>query len=233
MDDWKLLMQGDNMSKSSWDPDQRTVTIESDLSESPQNEVFEAGVVEKKAPYQIHHRYIVSQIKSGFLLIDQQAASERIIYEKYLAILESGQPNTQKLLFPQNIQFAADDDHVLSGILPDLQNVGFDIQPFGKHTYVIHGVPQDLPLEMEVEPFIEQCIDQAKLETDVQARPIEAVAKAMAQKLCIKRGTPMNEEETTSLIDQLFACAYPYKNSAGRDCFITYNLDEINKQLSK
>ncbi len=74
----------------------------------------------QKAPYQIHGQYIVSHIKSGFLLIDQQAASERILYERYLDALRQQPAAVQQLLFPKNIELSPADAALLRSILPEV-----------------------------------------------------------------------------------------------------------------
>ena len=124
----------------------KAFTIESQWSANPVTDDPTSGFAnEKKRPYQIHNTYVVSHIKSGFLLIDQQAAHERILYERYLSFLKDQQPLTQKQLFPKTINLSPIDSQVLLKIIPEINLLGFDIQEFGNESFVIHGIPADLP----------------------------------------------------------------------------------------
>lgn len=186
---------------------------------------------QRKQPYQIHASYIVSQIKSGFLLIDQQAAHERILYERYLEKLNSEQTNTQKTLFPQTLYFSPSDMSMLKEVLPQINQLGFDIQDFGADSLVVHGIPADFEESTNVQKVVEDLLEQYKLDVDLALDTKERIAQSMARTAAIKRGQLLSPTEMKELIDQLFACAVPYKNPKGRNCFITYELDELEKRF--
>jgi DNA mismatch repair protein MutL len=95
-------------------------------------------------PYQLHRRYIVSHIKSGFILIDQQAAHERILFERYIAQLAHNSKSSQRQLFPQTIELNAEDTEIMREMLEDVNALGFDIQEFGRQSFVIHSFPSDI-----------------------------------------------------------------------------------------
>jgi DNA mismatch repair protein MutL len=183
-----------------------------------------------KEPYQIQASYIVSHIKSGFILIDQQAASERIMYEKYLDAIEEKNIVVQQILFPRTLRFSTSDAVLLKEILPEINNLGFDIQEFGGGTFIVHGVPADWNGQNE-QKVIEHLIEQFKKETDLRLNSTERIARSMARQAAIKRGTPLNIVEMRELIDRLFACSMPFVSPAGRKCFITYDLETLNKQF--
>ena len=186
---------------------------------------------QRKAPYQIHASYIVSQIKSGFLLIDQQAAHERILYERYLDKMHQENPATQQTLFPQALHFNPSDTAVLKEILPKINQLGFDIQDFGNESFVVQGLPADLAEDANIQEVVENLLEQYKSDLDFGLDSKERIAQSMARSSAIKRGTPLTATEMQELIDQLFACSVPYKNPAGRNCFITYELDELEKRF--
>ena len=94
-------------------------------------------------PYQLHHRYIVSHIKSGFILIDQQAAHERILFERFIMQLAHNNKSSQRQLFPQSIDLNAEDTEIMHEVLHDINALGFDIQEFGKQSFVIHSFPAE------------------------------------------------------------------------------------------
>lgn len=184
------------------------------------------------APYQIHGSYIVSHIKSGFLLIDQQAAHERILYEKYLKILADQTASTQQTLFPATIDLAPAQATVLRSILTEINLLGFDIQSFGGNTFLIHGVPPELTGNSNETTVIESLLEQYRNNLELKLTARENIARAMARSAAIKRGQNLTPEEMQSLIDRLFACELPYKSPAGRNCFLTFELDDLQKRFS-
>ena len=186
---------------------------------------------QRKLPYQIHASYIVSQIKSGFLLIDQQAAHERILYERFMDKLENGHPVTQKTLFAQTLYFSPADTAILKEIAGQVNQLGFDVQDFGNDSFVVHGIPADFPEGQDVQKALENLLEQYKSDLDVALGTKERIAQSMARSSAIKRGKTLTPIEMKELIDQLFACAVPYKNPSGRNCFITYELDELEKRF--
>ncbi|MEM9823444.1 MAG: DNA mismatch repair endonuclease MutL, partial [Bacteroidota bacterium] len=209
-----------------------SVTIESKWSEStPIDDRNNSFSRPQKHPYQIHGRYIVSQIKSGFLLIDQQAAHERILYERYLSALHNKQTATQKELFSKTVNLSPADAQVLQEMLPQMQVLGFDIQDFGQNSFVIHGVPADLSGGKNEQDLIEALVEQYKTNLELKLNTQESIARSMARGAAIKRGQSLNPTEMQELIDQLFACEVPYKSPNGQHCFITFELEELQKRF--
>lgn len=186
----------------------------------------------QKDPYQIHGQYIVSHIKSGFLLIDQQAASERILYERYLDALGSQPIATQKMLFPKTIEFPAADAALLRDILQEVNYLGFEIAEFGGNAFVVHGTPADLAGVSE-EALLEKVLEQYKDNLELELGTQDNLARAMARSAAVKRGQPLAISEMQDLIDQLFACSVPYSSPSGRNCFITFELTELQKRFSR
>lgn len=184
------------------------------------------------APVQLHRRYIVSQIKSGFILIDQQAAHERILFERYLRLLEKKKHDSQRQLFPQNLELNAGDTQILKEILPDINNLGFDIQEFGKNSFVIHGFPSDI-LQGDEKKIVEELIEQFKMNAGVnKLNKRENLAKSIAASSAIKTGKALGTEEMRALIDELFACENPYNAPNGKLTFVTFANDELEKKFA-
>lgn len=182
-------------------------------------------------PHQIQNRYIVSQIKSGFILIDQQAAHERIMFERYLKLLEKNRNESQRQLFPQNLDLNALDAQILLQILPEINNLGFDIQDFGKNSFVIHGFPADI-LQGDEKKMIEELIEQYKMNSQVtKLSKRESLAKSLAYSSSIKAGKKLSVEEMKTLIDELFACENAFNAPNGRLTFITIGNDELDKRF--
>jgi DNA mismatch repair protein MutL len=182
--------------------------------------------------WQIHKRYIISQIKSGLTIIDQHVAHERVLYEKAKKSLQGRQGVSQQLLFPQTVQLSPDDYLILTEILPFLEKIGFSLKEFGTNTIVIEAIPADIKTGFERD-LLTDIIDyyhETKGETsDVK----DAVAKSFACKSAIKSGKEMSYEEMASLIDQLFATENPYFCPHGRPIVINLTIEELDKRFGR
>lgn len=212
---------------------QAPITIESSFSEEKTLEDDQRGFSKsQKDPYQVHAAYIVSHIKSGFLLIDQQSAHERILYERYLRILHEQAASSQQQLFPRTLELAPAEAATLKEILEQINLLGFDIQTFGANTFVINGVPAELAGKKDETKVIEMLLEQFRKNLDFKLDIQENIARSMARSAAIKRGQLLEVREMQSLIDQLFACSLPFKSPSGRNCFITFELSELEKQFN-
>jgi DNA mismatch repair protein MutL len=186
----------------------------------------------QRDPYQIHGQYIVSHIKSGFLLIDQQAASERVLFERYFAALENQPIAVQKVLFPKTIELSAADAALLREVLDDVNLLGFEVSDFGGNTFAIHGAPADMPPGTSEEMLLEKVLAQYKENLDLQLGTRDNLARSMAKNAAIRRGQPLTVQEMQDLVDRLFACAIPFNSPAGRKCFIKFDLEELQKKFA-
>jgi DNA mismatch repair protein MutL len=189
---------------------------------------------EKEAPaFQLHNQYILTPIKSGFIVIDQQAAHERVLYEKYLAQLHGKKHHSQQQLFPQTLNLSSSDAAILSEIVSDINNLGFDVQPFGKDTFVIHGIPAEFE-NMHQQKVIEDIIEQFKEDkAQLKINKHDLIAKSLAKSNAIKAGQKLTEKEMLHLIDELFACSIPYASPAGTHTFVTFGLHDLEKHFNK
>ncbi len=186
----------------------------------------------QREPYQIHGQYIVSHLKSGFLLIDQQAASERVLYERYLSALENQPIATQKALFPKTVELSAADAALLRDILDEVNCLGFEIAEFGGNTFAIHGSPAELRSGHAEEMLLEKVLTQYKGNLELQLGTRDNLARSMARNAALRRGQLLTPQEMQDLIDRLFACAVPYNSPTGRKCFIQFDLEDLQKQFS-
>ena len=200
------------------------INAENNTTESGFNKVV-------TAPSQIHSTYIISQIKSGFMLIDQQAAHERILTERYQRALDDQQLPTQQLLFPKTLTFGPADAELLRTILDDINRLGFDLQEFGTNTFILHGTPSVSSKNLDEQALVEGLLNQYKDNIELRLDAKEKIAAAMARSTAVRRGQRLTVAEMQELIDQLFACDNPYRNPFGRACFVTYDLDDIAKQF--
>jgi len=183
--------------------------------------------------FQIHNRYILSQIKSGFMLISQQAAHERILYERFLQQLQNHSGVSQQSLFPQTLTLNGSDFTLLKELLPDIKALGFDIREFGKNTVVVDGIPADLNASSEHQ-LLEHLLEGFKNNMAIlKLDKRDTLARTLARNAATKAGTKLTLEEMNLLIDQLFACQMPNIALNGKPVISTFTLNELMERFEK
>ncbi len=182
---------------------------------------------------QLHKKYILSQIKTGLMIIDQHVAHERILYEKALKRLDADLPFSQQLLFPKTIQLDPGRYQVLREINPLLQKLGFDIKFFSKNTIVIDGVSDDVIAGMEEKLLLEIIEEYTSNQSKKKLEERDNIAKSYSCKAAIKSGDRLSESEMRLLIDQLFATSMPYVCPHGRPIVIKISLDEFDRRFGR
>lgn len=188
---------------------------------------------ESRVCFQLHRSYIITQIKSGMMIIDQQLAHERILFEQFCRSLAIHKSTCQQLLFPQSVELTANDTLLLNDILDDLKNLGFDISPFGNNTFVINGIPSGAS-EQECKNLLEEIIENYRLNTDeLKFNRQQKLALALAKNMGIKRGKVLNNEEMNALIDLLFDCEVPNYTVTGKIIVQTITLEELAKKFQR
>jgi DNA mismatch repair protein MutL len=187
----------------------------------------------KKSTYQLHNRYILSHIKTGFMVIDQQGAHERILYERIIDSLEKHKSATQQELFPKTIELSTADFALVKELESEIKAMGFDISEFGKNTYVIHGIPADTA-DHDSAALLEGLIENYKQNLqELRSDKRENLARAMAFNMAVKSGKELRQEEMNSIIDELFACKMPYSTPSGKPTITTFSLDDLDKRFKK
>lgn len=184
-------------------------------------------------PIQIKNNYILSSIKSGILLIDQQNAHERILFERFVDQRKTKPIHSQTLLFPEIMQLSSNESLIMEEILPHVRNLGFLIEPFGRNTYVLQGMP-DIPMleNRDKLGIIRQILDEFSEERTGGPDINEKIAHIFAKNFRVKKNKKLNPVEIKTLVNQLFACHEPAISPSGKKCFITFNTDDIEKQFS-
>ncbi|MDX1407063.1 MAG: DNA mismatch repair protein MutL, partial [Saprospiraceae bacterium] len=226
MQHWEKLFDGLRPA----DTGGQTLTLQSDAFPAETSTPVDHDL-QSNAPYQVHNTLLISQIKSGIILVDQQAAHERILFERNLRALREGKPHTQKSLFPITVEFNAAEAAIFKELLPELKILGFEIEEFGGETFVVQGVPAQLDGQSE-EQVLRHMLAQYQADLKVTAEANERIAKAMSLSMAIPRGKPVPPTERQLLIDMLFACENPYTSPSGRKCFVVLELDELLKRFN-
>ena len=221
-------------------PSEREETISSEENQEPvgkeypsagrpqiKQQLYKASQGERVSVWQLHKKYIFSQIKSGLIIIDQHLAHERILFEQAMEHFNKRPPSSQQLLFPRTVELNTEDFEVLREIQYYLSKLGFIVKNFGGRTVVIEAVPTDI--RGDEEAILRQIIDDYK---NLEERDIrEKVAASFACKSAIKAGDLLSQEEMISLIDGLFATKNPYFCPHGRPVIVTIPLEELDKRF--
>lgn len=176
---------------------------------------------------QLHARYILASVRSGLLLIDQHAAHERILYEKYLQSLTSKAGTAQQLLFPHHITLNTSDLVLIKDCKEALQALGFVIDSFGKDSIIVSGCPAEAA-NHEPKQLIEGLIEQYKWnKAQLALPPQENLARSLAKRSCIQPGQKLGASEMDALVDQLFACKQANHAPDGRKTWVILTLEEL------
>lgn len=190
------------------------------------------GTVQVNKTYQLHKKYIVSPIKSGMVIVDQQRAHQRVLYEGFLTSMTMNRAASQQLLFPLNLYFSSLELELIEELKPSLSNTGFVFGETDCDHVVVSGVPVNVT-ESEVSIVLEQLLGD--LQDGIPGSSFsqnDMIAKSMARSLAVKTGTYLSEKEQESLLNGLFACKEPDVSPLGKPTFITMRVEDIDKKFS-
>lgn len=180
------------------------------------------------ATFQVENNYIVAQMSTGLLIIDQQSAHERILYERYRKQLQQAAGASQQCLFPPHIQLSQADFALVMDIKEELYSLGFVIVEFGKDTILIQGVPADIQVNNEKALF-EGLLEQFKhFKSELSLDKRENLARSLARRSAIKRGSKLDMSEMEIIVGQLFACQNPNYGLSGNKTFVKIDLQQIH-----
>lgn len=186
------------------------------------------------APFaQIHLAYIVASTANGFLLVHQQQAHERVLYERYSQAIHGKQMPTQPSLFPSTIQLGASDSVLMQELLPDLKVLGYLIEPFGNNTFVIQGTPADI-LQGNEKMAIELLLEQYKhFSSDIKFSKREKLVRCVAKQQAIKTGKALAQKEMAVLVEELFLCKTPNVTPNGSPTYLEFKADYLERMFGK
>lgn len=182
---------------------------------------------------QLHNKYILTQIKSGMMIIDQHVAHERILYEKALRRFDADMPFTQQLLFPRKLTLDPGTFGVVKELNPYLVKIGFSIKVQAKNSILIEGVPEDVKQGSEEKVLLELVEEYVINQRGKKLEDRDNIAKSYSCKTAIKAGDKLSEPEMRLLIDQLFATSMPYVCPHGRPVLVKISLDEFDRRFGR
>jgi len=182
--------------------------------------------------WQLHNKYLITEIKSGLIIIDQHVAHERVLYESARVAMDGNGMASQTVLFPQALTLQPDEYSNLLNIIPYLEKIGFKLREFGESSVIIEGVPIDVNWGTEKE-IINEILEKYIHNSELDASFIDYIASTFACKAAVKAGDPLNPEERKHLIDKLFATSHPYYCPHGRPIIINLSLDDLDKRFER
>lgn len=176
---------------------------------------------------QLQNRYIISSITSGILLIDQQAAHERVLFERLMH--NHTTVSAQQLIFPVNCQFSPANADIFNELLPDLKEQGFEIGSIGQCTFVVSATPNDLK-ESELQQLFDQMIVEYKgamIEKFCNRK--ETLCRSIARQMAVKPGTTLEQAEMQQIIADLFCCQMPTLSPSGKKTMVVLQPETLLK----
>lgn len=190
-------------------------------------------LISEKSPvhYQFKGCYIMTAVKSGLMIIDQQRADIRIHYERYMEQFRQKTANTQRILFPEVMEFSMADSVMVDKFLPDLLAMGFDINSLGGGSYVVNGIPaglEGLSPERLIRQVVTDAIEKGSGDTD---EIHSALALSLARHAAIPQGQVLSNEEMELIVNELFSCSNVNYTPDGRSILYILPQKDIEASL--
>lgn len=188
----------------------------------------------REVPFtQVHQTYMITCTNEGFLLVHQQQAHERVLYERYSEAIQGKQMPAQQSLFPSTMQLSASDTILMEELLPDLRVLGYLIEPFGNNTFVVQATPADI-LQGNEKMAIELLLEQYKhFSSDIKFGKREKLVRCVAKQQSIKSGRGLTQREMQVLIEELFACKTPNITPNGSPTYLEFKGNYLERMFGK
>ena len=182
---------------------------------------------------QLHNQFILAETGNGFILINQQAAHERVVYEKLSEAMSGAANTTQRSMFPTTLELVHADCVLLEELMTDLHQLGYMIEPFGKNTFVIQGTPADIEQGNE-KIVLEKLLEQYKhFSSDLKFSKREKLIRSLAKQQAIKPGQQLTEKEMQALVNDLFNCNQVNSSPDGKPTFLEFKMEQLEKMFGK
>lgn len=185
--------------------------------------------------WQVHNTYILAETRSGLVMVDQHSAHERVLYEDIVRSFDSGTAESQRLLFPLTLRLSPAEYALVEQIHGVLERAGFEVEPFGGRSIIVHAVPNPHPYfdaERCLREMIAELADGSPL-VDSARTQHQRIALSMACKGAIKAGQKLSQQEMAELFDRLFATELPYHDIHGRPTVVQLGLAELHRRFGR
>ena len=191
-------------------------------------------IIAEKSPahYQYKGKYIMTAVKSGLMIIDQHRADLRIRYEQYLSRLRANTPSTQRVLFPEVVQFSPSEAVIANRLLPDLQTMGFDVSELGGGSFAVNGIPAGTEGLNPVQ-LLHNIVSDAIEKGSADGEELHAtLALSLARSAAIPQGQVLSNEEMESIVNELFACSNVNYTPDGKPILCIFPQSDIEHLLA-
>lgn len=203
---------------------QQTLTVGAD---------FDTEQNESRGFIQIQNKYIISKLKSGIMIIDQQAAHERILFERFIDRIEQRPGIIQHQLFPQTIKLSPADAQLVLELMDEFNKLGFMLEYTEPDNFLITGSPADLS-DSNVQLLIDNVLENFKRNQTLHNLDNKNnLARSMAKNYSLKTGKTLSVEEMHGLVDDLFACKVPGISPSGKSIIVTFSTEEIDNKFQQ
>lgn len=211
-----------------------------DSTTAQTNKLFEyhhsekIAIPENVTLLQIAQTFIIANTQQqGFIVVHQQLAHERILYEQFTQVIPGKHIPTQKSIFPIAFDLPLADAVLLQELLPELALLGYEIEPFGQHSFVIQSTPVDIIAE-QGKHIIESLLEQFKhFSSELKFSKREKLVRSMAQQQAIKAGKILSTQEMHHLLNELLNCKTPNVTMSGQPTYIEFKADYLRQLFIK
>lgn len=191
------------------------------------------GIIEEKAPthYQYKGRYIMTAVKSGLMIIDQHRAHVRILYDRYMQQMASSGHSSQKMLFPEVVQFPPSDIVMLQKVMPEMEHLGFELSDLGGGSYAVNGVPtgiEGVKIDSLIKDMVTTAMESGSLDTDAINH---SLALSLARNAAIPQGQVLSDEEMETIVNELFTTSNVNYTPDGKSILYILKQHEIEQML--
>lgn len=181
--------------------------------------------------FQIGQEFIVSSIQENLLIVHQQAAHERILFEEFMNRYENARSPSQQQLFPQTLEFTAADFELMKELESEIRGLGFDISEFGGKSFVLNGAPPEIATGEEKEA-IESLLEQYKSGSGITGLSRrEMMARAAAKSMAIRKNRKLSDQEMKILVQDLLKCDKSGVGLNGKPCMVLLTADELRDRF--
>tara|TARA_S200000501_G_scaffold110960_1_gene104364 strand:+ start:61850 stop:63577 length:1728 start_codon:yes stop_codon:yes gene_type:complete len=209
-----------------------TSGISKDIDEKIDDILKREKSIEIDDLWQIDNKYIITKLIDGVVIIDQHVAHERILYESAIKALETKEVDSQAVLFPKTVEFAADDYDILIKLLPYINKIGFKLREFGDRTIIIEGVPVYIKNDDEVS-IINEIISKYDTYGNDELEIHDKLAANYSCKAAIKAGDHLEDNEMKYLVNKLFQTQNPYYCPHGRPIIVNLSTEDLDKRFER
>lgn len=234
-DDWDKLYERFERQKDTSEPP-AVATCGSSLNSLSNSDTSSSLDLDISRPtttvMQLNGRYIITPSHNGLMVIDQHRAHERVLYERFMDMIESGNFSSQRLIFPESVEITAAQNVILESLVPQLSEIGWDISPLGDNTWAINGQPSVLESQNPVEVLLTVLENFTETGQDVAGEIVAKTAQSLAKAASIKHGQNLTNEEIERLLSDLFKLSSPNYTPDGRLVISTITYDEIGQLFS-